>query len=141
MLLDQKEIAALIPHGEGMSLLDSVEFWDEKSIRCRTASHNRESNPLRDCTNLDSYLLIEYGAQAAAVHAGLIRSQLGSVSAAYLGAVKSLNLLSDTVPLVDELVVEAKPAVQSEGGAIYCFSVTAGDSLLAEGRLTLVQPA
>ena len=42
------DISRLIPHRGAMCLLDRVENWDKDHIVCRTTSHRRPDNPLRD---------------------------------------------------------------------------------------------
>ena len=71
-LLAHAELEALIPHAGGMCLLDTVESWDAETIHCRSLSHLRADNPLREKGRLAALHLAEYGAQAMAVHGGLL---------------------------------------------------------------------
>ena len=45
--LDRAWIEARIPHQGGMCLLDEVVSWGSRHLRCRSASHRLEGNPLR----------------------------------------------------------------------------------------------
>ena len=45
--LNREQIAALIPHGGAMVLLDSIEDWGPAFIDARTLSHRDAANPLR----------------------------------------------------------------------------------------------
>ena len=71
MLIQRQQIAQLIPHGEAMCLLDQITGWDEHHLNATTASHRLANNPLIENGRMDTVALVEYGAQAAAVHAAL----------------------------------------------------------------------
>ena len=139
--LNAREIAARIPHGDSMSLLDRVEDWSPQEIFCSTRSHIKADNPLRENHQLFSVALVEYGAQAAAVHASLLQSGIGNAGPAYLGAVKSLVLGTELVPQTQApLAIHARVELHNDGGAVYCFEASLQDRTLAQGRLVLVQP-
>jgi predicted hotdog family 3-hydroxylacyl-ACP dehydratase len=139
--LNADEIARRIPHGTSMSLLDKVNRWDEKQINCSTRSHLRDDNPLLEGALLSSVSLVEYGAQAAAIHASLLQSGMGNTGPAYLAAIKSLELFSETVDGNDELDIEAIAELHNNSGAIYYFSASIKQTIIAQGRLVLVQPS
>ena len=67
----------LIPHAGSMCLLDTVERWDQDEIVCRASSHDDPDNPLSEDGRLAAVALVEYGAQAAAVHAALAGAGIG----------------------------------------------------------------
>ena len=71
-MLDRAAIDNLLPHAGRMCLLDRVLNWDTSSIRCRAVSHRDIDNPLREGGGLAVLVGIEYAAQAAAVHGGLL---------------------------------------------------------------------
>ncbi|MFK7978150.1 MAG: hypothetical protein AB8C02_18600, partial [Halioglobus sp.] len=71
-MLDRRAISAMIPHDGAMCLLDAVEHWDQDTITCYSTSHHAADNPLRENGTLACITLVEYAAQAAAVHAGLV---------------------------------------------------------------------
>jgi len=91
---------------------------------------------------MDTVALVEYGAQAAAVHAGLQQSGLGEVRPAYLGAIKKLRLFA---PFVDtnmaELQIQAQCILSDSNGAIYDISAKAQENKLMLGRIVLIQPS
>ena len=138
--MDAAQIAALIPHGAAMSLLDGVQSWDEKIIECFSSSHLRSTNPLLVEGCLPACMLVEYAAQAAAVHAGLMQTGMGEVRAAYVGAIKSVKFYAEHAPEDEVLTINATAELQSAAGAIYYFMVKSSSRPLAEGRLILVQP-
>ena len=95
--LTRQQIAGLIPHRGEMCLLDRVVNWDERSIEATAWRHHDPRNPMLDEGELKSVCLVEYAAQAAAVHAALNQSGIGGERAAFIGAVKSLVLHRETV--------------------------------------------
>ncbi|HHM06013.1 MAG TPA: hydroxymyristoyl-ACP dehydratase [Gammaproteobacteria bacterium] len=140
MPLTRKDIARLIPHGASMSLLDAVAGWDTDRILCTTTSHRRGGNPLWAGGMLPSACLIEYGAQAAALHCALGRQGQALTGPAYLGSVKDAQWHSETVnKSIDKLHIEARCVMQQSGGAIYQIKASAGAQPLIEARIVLVQ--
>jgi predicted hotdog family 3-hydroxylacyl-ACP dehydratase len=141
MLMDRAQIAALIPHGDSMCLLDEVVAWDAKQIHCRSSQFASATNPLLDADGqLATVLLIEYGAQAAAVHAALIQSNLGEKRPAYIGAVKDVEFYTAIADNSLALDVHAQCLLSSSQGAIYELVVQQAHTALLRGRLILSQP-
>ncbi|MGQ0801516.1 MAG: phosphotransferase [Pseudomarimonas sp.] len=73
----REHILQLIPHQFGMCLLDAVASWDASQIHATTQSHQCLDNPLRRDEQLSALHLCEYGAQAMAVHGGLLAAATG----------------------------------------------------------------
>ncbi len=71
-LVGRQELEALIPHAGAMCLLDTVQNWDDRQIHCRSETHRNVANPLRFEGRLSALHLAEYGAQAMAIHGGLL---------------------------------------------------------------------
>lgn len=140
MLMDRARIAALIPHGESMCMLDEVIAWNDESIHCRSTNFANDNNPLFEQGQLNSVLLIEYGAQAAAVHAALLQSQLGVTRPAYIGAVKDIELLTAMADNSAPIDLHAYCLLNSSQGAIYELVAQQADQTLLRGRLILNQP-
>ena len=142
MLIEHQQIAQLIPHGEAMCLLDQVTDWDEHHLNAITASHRRMDNPLIEDGRMDTVALVEYGAQAAAVHAALQQSGLGAARPAYIGAIKNLQLFAEDVDVsVAELQIHAQCIFNDGNGAIYDISAYAKEDSLMTGRIVLIQPS
>ena len=98
MLLDRAGIAALIPHAGTMCLWDALLSADAQLAHCITDSHLRPDNPLRRDGRLSAVHLIEYGAQAMAVHGGWLAQAAGTAAQpGVLAAVRDLRLLVDTL--------------------------------------------
>lgn len=140
MLMDHAQIAALIPHGESMCLLDEVISWDAAQLHSRSNHFATSTNPLFEDEQLDSILLIEYAAQAAAIHAALLHSGLGDKRPAYIGAVKNIELLEPIGNNHLPIDIQVECLLNNSSGAIYQISVLQSDKILLRGRLILNQP-
>ena len=140
-MLERSAIEGLIPHSGRMCLLDRVDSWGQSSIACVSQSHHHIDNPLREGGRLNAAVLIEYGAQAAAVHARLSGAGIGGSRTALIGAVKALKLHCRHVdPTQDVLLVSARNVLHSADCAIYEIDVRANGELLVEARVVLVIP-
>lgn len=137
---DRDEICGLIPHAGLMCLLDKVTQWDETHIVCYSCTHKHIDNPLRNDDILPTSALIEYGAQAMAVHGGLLAKASGQViRAGYLAALRDVTLEDVDVSSIDTLLcVEATQLMASQGNMIYNFSIKSNEKILASGRATVV---
>lgn len=137
----QDEICTLIPHAGRMCLWESVESWDDTTIHCRTGSHRDAQNPLRYNGRLSAIHLAEYGAQAMAIHGGLLGREAGAKPTAS-GMLVSLRDFVMNVQHVDDieapLIAHARQLVASTTGAIYEFTITANERRLASGRVSAV---
>jgi predicted hotdog family 3-hydroxylacyl-ACP dehydratase len=134
------DIASLVPHQGGMCLLERVLAFDDARVRCATATHRDPANPLRRDGRLSAVHLCEYGAQAMAVHGGLLARRAGT--AARPGLLVSLRAVSFARERVDdlpgELVVEAERLVESEASWQYAFRVTHDGTVVCEGRAAVM---
>ena len=136
MLINRDQICAIIPHGESMCLLDQVVTVDDKKILCLSTHHLEDSNPLKG-EKLGSWTLIEYGAQAAAVHKGMADSDQGApANTAYIAQVKNIHI---TEPWVNasELQIEAVCLISDLSAAAYQINISDSNKLLLSGRITL----
>ena len=143
-MLDKSHWGHLIPHQGLMCLLDSVAGWDESHIRAQTASHARADNPLRQDGRLRALHLCEYGAQAMAVHGGLLAQAAGT--RALPGLLVSLRGVQLACEYVDGLPglleVQAERLLAAAQSWQYAFQVSHAGQLLAQGRAAvMVQPA
>jgi len=133
----------LIPHRGAMCVLDTVVAWDERHIHLRSSSHRSADNPLRSDGVLRAVHLCEYGAQAMAVHGGLLAQRDGAVAAP--GLLVSLRAVKLHVARVDDLPgdldVRAEKLLDGGGSWQYAFRVEHEGQLLAEGRAVVVQVA
>ena len=139
-MIEHDELCSLIPHSFDMCLLDRVEAWDENSITCYSRSHLLKTNPLRRNEKLSSVHLLEYAAQAMAVHGGLHdRQQNKLMSDGYLAALRDVKIeLCAIEQLATELKIDATKILSQGGNMIYSFTVYAGENKLVSGRATVV---
>lgn len=141
MSIPREDWSALIPHAGAMCLLDDVVAWDTVSIHLRTASHRRDDNPLRSDDRLRALHLCEYGAQAMAVHGGLVAQASGEV--ARPGYLVSLREVALHVERIDDLAgtldVHAERLLGGDGSWQYRFRVEHRGETLATGRAAVMQ--
>jgi predicted hotdog family 3-hydroxylacyl-ACP dehydratase len=138
--IHKAEIRTLIPHSGLMCLLDSVTQWDDRFIVCMTNTHRDPTNPLRRAGRLSALHAFEYGAQAAAVHGGL-RARLAGATAppGYLAALRNARLHATHLDDIDlALEIFASRLFGDSANTVYECRVSAGDVLIAEGRITII---
>jgi len=142
-ILPQSDWSALIPHAGTMCLLDDVVAWDEAAIHARTRSHARGDNPLRSDGQLRALHLAEYGAQAMAVHGGLLARAQGAVAApGYLVSLRDVELAVARIDDIDDaLDVHAQRLLAGDGHWQYEFRVEHTGRMLARGRAAVMANA
>ena len=133
----------LIPHKGAMCLLDAVVVWNDSSIHACAVSHRDADNPLRSDGILRSVHLCEYGAQAMAIHGGLVAARAGRTAAP--GLLVSLRAVKLHVARVDdlpgELDVHAEKLLDGDASWQYAFRVEHGGCVLAQGRAAVIAQA
>lgn len=142
-MLPKSDWQALIPHQGSMCLLDGVLAWDEAQIHACSGSHARIDNPLRRDGRLQALHLCEYGAQAMAVHGGLLARAAGGRAAP--GLLVSLRAVQLDCEFVDDLAglldVHAERLLATAESWQYAFRVLHAGRCLASGRAAvMVQP-
>jgi predicted hotdog family 3-hydroxylacyl-ACP dehydratase len=138
--INKEEIRTLIPHSGTMCLLDEVTQWDDRSITCMSNTHRNPANPLRRDGQLSALHAFEYGAQAAAVHGGLRARSMGAIAPpGYLAALRDARLhVASLDDIRSPLQISANRLVGDGANTIYECRVSAGEVLLAEGRITII---
>ena len=142
--LGPEQIAALVPHQGTMCLLARVDAWDPQGIVCHATNHRDTQHPLRTRSGLLSTCLIEYAAQAMALHGALRGGAAASTARpGLLAAARQvrLGLLKlDDLPRLhpDELRIEATCQAADERQLLYGFTARHGATQLASGRITVV---
>ena len=130
----------LIPHHGAMCLLENVTAWDDTRIHATAISHRDAANPLRSNGILRAVHLCEYGAQAMAVHGGLLAQRDGRAAAP--GMLVSLRAVKLHVARLDDLPGDLDVHADKllDGGASwqYAFRVELGGRLLAQGRAAVM---
>lgn len=144
-MIDRAGIAALIPHQGTMCLLDHVEHWDDDTIRCVTTSHQRADNPLRADGRIAAVHLVEYGAQAMAIHGRLLEERVRGDAPPKPGVLVTAREVQLAVGALDArtgvLTVGAWRLMGNPGGLLYRFEVREGARVLASGRVGVLHPA
>lgn len=140
MQLTVAELIRMIPHGESMCMIGEVLFWDSETICCRSDRKAAAANPLIEGHEMHSVLLIEYGAQAAAIHAALLQGGSAGGRAAYLGAVRGTEFIREFLVPEEPVEIKAHCQLSSTDGAIYDFEALQQGTLVMRGRLILNQP-
>ena len=139
-MLDKAHWQDLIPHRGAMCLLDAVIAWDESRIHATAHSHRDPANPLRADGRLHALNLCEYGAQAMAVHGGLLAQRDGNTAAP--GLLVSLREVKLSVTRVDDLPgnldVHALCLLAGVEAMQYAFRVEHAGVVLAEGRAAVM---
>jgi predicted hotdog family 3-hydroxylacyl-ACP dehydratase len=136
----REAIAALIPHQGLMCLWDQVVRWDDTRITLRSGGHLDPDHPLRSHGRLRALHLCEYGAQAMAVHGGLLGQASGApVRPGVLVALRGVQLHVDTLDDLSGLLeAEAEVLMHGDDSQQYAFRILHAGTLLAEGRASVM---
>ena len=133
-MLDRSAIAAMIPHGGAMCLLDQVTTWDATRICCRSGTHRNTDNPLREDGRLHAACGIEYAAQAMAVHGGLT-ADTGRSRAGFLISLRDVTCARGALDvLAGDLTVDVERMAADSNTVLYAFRVAVGGVEMVAGR-------
>ncbi len=142
--LPRDAIERLVPHRGRMCLLHEARAWDAAHIVCAAIGHRDAAHALRTAHGLASTALVEYAAQAAALHGGLLAEASGERAPAGLlasarDAHLALRWLDDLPPAdPDELVVRADRQAGDAARILYAWQVTHAGREIGSGRLAVV---
>lgn len=138
--LGREAIAALIPHQGEMCLLERVIEWDKDRIVLATSTHRSPANPLRLDGRVRAVHLCEYGAQAMAVHGGLVAQADGrTAQPGFLVSLRDVQLHVDFIEdLGGELRVTAQRLLETPSSWQYAFTIEHEGETLASGRAAVV---
>jgi predicted hotdog family 3-hydroxylacyl-ACP dehydratase len=139
-MLTPESLCDLIPHASSMCLIETLLEWDEERILCSTTSHLRRDNPLRGPGHLSILHGVEYGAQAMALHGGLLARKTGETPApgllVSLRGVKLHRRRLDDSPF--PLLISAHRLMADTGNLLYAFELTLNDAPVAAGRAAVI---
>jgi predicted hotdog family 3-hydroxylacyl-ACP dehydratase len=138
-VIRREQILALIPHAGSMCLIDRVANWTEDEIHCETDDHRDPAHPLRRDAGLSALHVIEYGAQAAAIHGALLAPDHAPVTrSGMLIAVRDCELFVDyLLDLPHVLKIHARREASSSDALMYSFDVAHGGQPVGRGRVTI----
>jgi predicted hotdog family 3-hydroxylacyl-ACP dehydratase len=144
--LNRAWIEARIPHQGGMCLLDEVVSWDSRHLRCRSASHRLEGNPLRAHGHLGIACGIEYAAQTMAIHGAIAAERSGGgaarAQAGFLAGLRDVHMHALRLDDIEsDLFCEVHRMAGDGWTAMYTFSLNAAQRTLLSGRATVVLDA
>jgi predicted hotdog family 3-hydroxylacyl-ACP dehydratase len=137
------DISELLPHRGQARLIERVVTWNETDIEVRTATHRSLDNPLRHEGRLAGVHLIEYGAQAMALHGALLRVAAGGQpKSALLVSARNFAMRRDFIDtLGGELTITAQLQLATESSWQYSFEVTHEGEVIASGRVAAMAHA
>lgn len=142
-MIGRDAILAMIPHQHGMCLLDGVLAWDDAQVHAFSDSHRHPDHPLRRDGQLHAVHLCEFGAQAMAVHGGLLAARHGGrAPPGMLVSLRAVDLHCARIDaLPGRLDVVATRLQASEASQQYEFRIEHAGTLLATGRAAvMLQP-
>jgi len=138
MLVTRERLEPLVPHAGAMLMIDGVKAYDDRSICCESLRHQAVDNPLRRDGKLSAHHGIEFAAQAAAVHGGLINDG----KKAPLRALAAVRKASFSRPWIHDLPgrleIAANLVMLDQRAAVYQSSLHHEGEEIASMRLTLM---
>lgn len=136
-------IDTLLPHAGRMRLIDRIVSYDEQRIVCESDSHRTTDHPLAEGGTLSIVAGLEYGAQAMAIHGGLLamvppqRARHG-----FLVAASDLRWFVERLDTcASPLTIEAVSELRSDNQVAYRFEIRADDLTLLAGRASVLLDA
>lgn len=138
MRIEREQLQRLVPHQGAMCLWDTVLSFDADCIELQADNHRDPAHPLRSGDGLHAVHLCEYGAQAMAVHGGLLAD--GQPAAAgMLVALRDVQLYCQHVDqLAGPLLGRASLLAASAASQQYAFEIHCLGQLLASGRAAVM---
>lgn len=135
------EVEQLIPHAGGMCLLERVLAFDDTGLHAQSDAHRDAAHPMRRDGRLSALHLCECGAQAMAVHGGLLAARDGR--SAPPGLLVSLRGVELSREFIDELPgpldVYAQDVADSGAGWQCSFRIEHAGEVLATGRAAVLR--
>lgn len=140
MTVDRETIESLVPHAGRMCLIEVVDDWDTHAFRGRAHTGEPSTHPLGGPAGLPATALAEYGAQAMAVHGGLLAGAGTPPRPGLLVSLRNLELAVACLTGPTELTVTARRAGGDAGGASYNFEIQSEGRVLASGSAMVMFP-
>ena len=134
------DIGTLLPHAGTARMIERVVSWDRESIVAATTRHRATDNPLRKDQRLAAVHLAEFGAQAMAIHGGLLTTADGGTPRpALLVSARDLVVSRSYIDdLPGELEITARVLLAGASGFQYSFEVHHSGDLIASGRVAAI---
>ncbi len=137
------DISELLPHRGNARQLERVISFSEEQILVSTATHRSPDNPLVHAGRLASVHLIEYGAQAMALHGALCSIATGGrPQSALLVSVRDFRCSLDYIDDLDGVLeVGARALLTNAASWQYTFEVSHAGVTIASGRVAAIAHA
>lgn len=133
------EIRRRLPQKGAMCLIDGVTSWDGERIACCAYHMRKADNPLRRAGQLSVVHSIEFGAQAATLHWGLVHSEADAPRRGLLVQVRRAAFHVERLDLVAEPLEIASVCLMWGTEAVrYGYSIRSASVPVAEGELTVM---
>ena len=131
------ELDPLLPHAGTARMIERVLRWDANGIVAATTRHRAADNPLRRNGRLASVHLVEFAAQAVAIHGGLRNAADGKPpQPGLLVSARDVRTTRDHIDdLPGEIEIEAQALMINEASWQYSFTVTHAGVVIASGRV------
>lgn len=138
--LDRAGVAARVPHGGAMCLLDGLLWWTADAIMCRAGDTAAAHHPLRLHGVLPAASAIEYASQAMALHGNLCAAEGAAPRPGFLASARGVRFFVERLDDAPRpLSVHATRVAGDAGHAMYRFELLdALGALLVDGRATVV---
>jgi predicted hotdog family 3-hydroxylacyl-ACP dehydratase len=134
MMLDRAGIETCVPHAGAMCLLDAVTRWDALHIACSAAAPQAH-HPLARGGMVPAVVVVEYAAQATAVHGTLLDSR-AAPRGGMLATLNDVELHCHGIALGEgPLAVQAELVSRSAAACLYAFDVATSRRRIVSGCL------
>jgi len=134
------DIDALLPHADTARMIERVLRWDAEQILVVTSRHRAPDNPLRRDGRLAAVHLVEFAAQAMAMHGGLRNAAEGRPpQPALLVSVRDVVISRDFIDdLPGEIEITVHALLINPASWQYSFLATHAGVTIATGRVAAI---
>ncbi|MDR9499683.1 MAG: hypothetical protein RI556_10950 [Hydrogenovibrio sp.] len=142
--IDRNTLETLIPHKGVMCFWQTVTDWDTQTLTCQTGTHLDSDHPLAENGVLPNSALIEYGAQACALHQTLLAQAHpdghDTPSRGYIARLKKVRFAA--WPLTTStLSGQVEPLAVQDQSALYQFRLLDdSDRTYCQGQVLVLNP-
>ncbi len=142
-VVDTTDLYKRLPHTGSMCLVDEAVDWDHEHIQCAATSHLLADNPLRVAGRLPAICVLEYAAQAFALHGVLVADESGEpppdASRVFVALVTTLDIYAEYLDGRDgALRIDGHIIFRQAGSAVYRFEAFDATGPVADGQIGLM---
>lgn len=133
-------IEQVVPHGQPMILIDTLEHFDEDSVR--TSLTIRPDSMFCDGHKVDAWVGIEYMAQTIAAYSGSHARQAGEeVVIGFLVGTRKYHCEVTEFRVSERLDIHASKVILGDNGlGVFECTITINNRVVAEANLNVFQP-